>query len=143
MIWLIIAGVLLVIELLSGTIAFLCFSLGAIGGMIPALFGMSVVWQVVFCAVISILCFIFLRPAIRESSLQLKGKEARTNMDALIGRRGKVTHEVTAYADDKGRVQIDGDSWLAYTTSHECPIPKGAQVEVEGYDSIVLKVRPV
>lgn len=142
-IWLIIAASLLIIELLSGTALALCLAAGCLAAAIAAIFTGSLVWQASIFVVASVISLIFLGPAVRKLYAKSKGKvDASTNMDALIGRIGKVTHRVTNLADDKGRVQIDGDSWLAYTHSAAQPLERGTQVKVLAFDSNVIKVEP-
>lgn len=143
-IWLTIAAILLIIELLSGTAAALCLAAGCLVAIVPAIFGTGIVWQVTVAVAASVLALIFLGPAVRRLYARNKNPhESVSNMDALIGRIGKVTHRVTNLADDRGRVQIDGDSWLAYTNSPEQPLERGDQVVVESYDSIVICVKPL
>ncbi len=143
-IWLLSAAGLLIIELLSGTALALCLAAGCVLAAIAAPFTDSLAIQASVFVVASIISLIFLGPAVRKLYARSKGKvDTRSNMDALIGRIGKVTHRVTNLADDKGRVQIDGDSWLAYTHSAEQPLERGTQVKVLAFDSNVIKVEPL
>lgn len=143
-IWLTIAAILLIIELLSGTAAALCLAAGCLIAIVPAIMGLGIVWQVTVAVAASVAALIFLGPAVRRLYARNRNpRETASNMDALIGRIGKVTHRVTNLADDHGRVQIDGDSWLAYTNSPEQPLERGSQVIVESYDSIVICVKPL
>lgn len=142
-VWLISAVLMLVVEISTGSMVALCLSLGCLVAIIPDLAGVSAIWQTVVMIAASTAAFVFLRPTLRKLIKPKNTREYRTNMDALIGRTGKVTHQVTHHYDDNGRVQIDGDSWLAYTTSPDCPIPHGTQVVVEDYESLVLRVRPL
>lgn len=141
--WLIAAILLLILELLTFAAAALCVSVGCLLAIIPALLGCSWTVQVLVAVVGIVFAFIVFAPIVKRVYSRRPHRDTASNMDAIIGRVGKVTHEVTSQADDKGRVQIDGDSWLAYTTSPECPIPRGEQVIVEAYDSLVLRVRPL
>lgn len=142
--WLSAAALLLIIELLSGTAAALCLAAGCAVAGAASVFVDSLIWQMAIFVTASVAALIFMGPAVRRLYARNRHKEdTRSNMDAIIGRIGKVTHTVTNLADDKGRVQIDGDSWLAYTDSPEQPLPRGTQVKVESYDSIILKVKPI
>lgn len=142
--WLVAAALLFIIEIVGGTVALLCLGIGCVVAAVVAALGLSVVVQVLAAVVGTVLIFFLAGPAIRN--FYHKSKDVRhhiSNMDALIGRTGRVTVQITDKYTDGGRVQIDGDSWQAYTTSPSAPISVGAAVRVESYDSIVLHVRPV
>lgn len=142
--WLTAAAVLLIIELFSGSMVALCLAIGCIAAMIVAGIGCGLLPQLLILIVVTMVVLIFLGPAIKRLYRKTRhGHSNETNMAAIIGRVGKVTHRVTNHSDDHGRVQIDGDSWLAYTDSPEQPLERGTQVRVDAYDSIVLKVSPL
>lgn len=66
------------------------------------------------------------------------GREARTGMDALLGRKAVVTNEIRP--GDTGRVRIDGDNWQAVAPGVNFTIHKGTETVVTAYDSIILTV---
>lgn len=143
LIWLVCAIVLLIIEVLSGTVAALCLSVGCLLAMIPAAVnGDSTVVQFIVACVGAIAAFLILAPIIRKYKLnKASHSDQRSNMDALIGRTGIVTEPI--YPDGcQGRVKVDGDNWLAVTEARYCPVLKGETVEVLSYDSIIITVRP-
>ena len=53
----------------------------------------------------------------------------------MIGRSGTVIEEFTG----RGRVEVDGESWLADSDEH---LTAGQQIRVEAIDKLVLKVKP-
>ena len=57
-IWLIVMGLLLIIELLSQMMWALCLAVGCLGGLVGSLFGISVPWQVLISALLSI-CLLY------------------------------------------------------------------------------------
>lgn len=141
--WLIAAAILIIIEIVSGTVALLCVGMGCLAATLAAVLGLSVIAQAVAAVVVTVLIFVLAGPAIRN--FYHKSRDVRhhiSNMDALIGRTGRVTAQITDRYTDGGRVQIDGDSWQAYTTSPSAPLAVGSIVRVESYDSIVLHVKP-
>ncbi|MBD5230449.1 MAG: NfeD family protein [Bacteroidales bacterium] len=143
LIWLVCAIVLLIIEVLSGTVAALCLALGCVLAIIPAVIGAdAIVTQFIVACVGAVGSFIILAPVIRRYKLNKPDhRDQRSNMDAIIGRTGIVTEPI--YPDGRqGRVKVDGDNWLAVTDACYCPVLKGETVEVLSYDSIVIKVRP-
>ena len=136
-IWVIIALVFFVMEIFTAGFAVACFSFGAIAAAICALCKVPLVWQFVAFAVVSLLSLIFVRPLILK--VFYKGKEEKTNADALIGKTARVS-EALDPVTGKGRVAIDGDDWKAVPEDGQ-PIEKGETVVVTGRDSIILTVK--
>ena len=62
---------------------------------------------------------------------------SQSNVDALIGRIGRVTEAIEA--NGYGRVQIDGDSWKAKTRDGH-PVENGMKARVLSIDSIIITV---
>ena len=107
--WLILAGVLLIFEMFTGTFAFLIFSIGTIGGLILNLCGLSLVWQVVGFAVVCIITFIIfkLNPGIWSS----KSNEKFCS-DSIVGAKGVVVGSVNK---EGGMVKINGEECSAFS----------------------------
>ena len=137
-IWLIVAIILVIIEICTVAFGSICFAIGAAFSALAAGLGLSLTWQIVIFALVSLLTFIFLRPiAIRF--LDKKSQNVRTNADALVGRKGIVSERIDA-TQHTGRVAIDGDDWKAVAIDGSV-IEKGAEVEVIKRDSIILFVK--
>lgn len=136
--WLIAAIVLVIIEICTAGFGSICFAVGAGFAALVAGLGGSYVWQFVVFAAVSMLTFVFLRPiAIRW--LDSRSKDVKTNVDALVGRKGIVSERIDA-SQHLGRVAIDGDDWRA-VSSDGSVIEKGTSVEILKNDSIILTVR--
>ena len=144
-IWLIACGILLITEVLTQMLWALCLAVGCLLGFAGDLCGASPLWQFVLFIVGALLSYVLLVPLFqRWHALQVdrKGKAARTGMDALLGRRAVLSDEITAERPGRGR--IDGDNWQMVSDDKAVPaIPRGTEVVVTGYDSIILRVRPV
>lgn len=138
-IWLIVAIVLVIIELLTAGFGVICFAVGALFSALAAFLGMdSLVWQLLIFAVASVLCFIFLRPVVLRF-LDKKSKDVKTNADALIGKTAIVSETIDPSAN-QGRVAVDGDDWKAVSMDGSV-INKGEKVEIVSRDSIILTVK--
>lgn len=138
-IWLIVAIVLVIIELLTAGFGVICFAVGALFSALAAFLGMdSLVWQLLIFAVASVLCFIFLRPVVLRF-LDKKSKDVKTNADALIGKTAIVSETIDSSAN-QGRVAVDGDDWKAVSADGSV-INKGEKVEIISRDSIILTVK--
>lgn len=139
-IWLIAAIVLVIVELLTAGFGVICFAIGALFSALTAFLGLSLLWQLLVFAVVSLLTFIFLRPVIVKL-LDKKTVEVKTNADALIGKIAIVSETIDP-DKNTGRVAIDGDDWKAVTATGAV-INKGEKVKVLSRDSLILTVSSI
>lgn len=142
--WIIIAIVLLIVELLTQMIWTLCLAVGCIVAVVVNLSGLDAAWQVSVCGIGSVVAYFSLIPWFRkwqQRQEKRRGRDTRTGMDALPGRRAMVTEAIAG--GRLGRVRIDGDSWQARLTDSDAELPVGSEVVVEAYDSNILTVSPV
>ena len=142
-IWLIVAAVLVIAEVLTQMIWTLCFAIGCAGALVASLFGVGIVWQIVILAAVSVLAFLWLLPVFKrwhDNSNKKENRDDRTGMDALLGRRAVVTEEILP--GKLGRARIDGDNWQVRSSATQ-PVKAGSEVVVTAYDSIVLHVQPI
>ena len=142
-IWLIAVGILLIVEVLTQMMWALCLAVGCAVGIALSLAGTPFYWQIIIMAVVALLAYIVLVPAFQKwhaFSVDRKGKESRTGMDALLGRRTVISEEVRP--DRLGRARIDGDNWQVRCVKYQTKLPRGTEVVVTGYDSIILEVEP-
>ena len=137
-IWLIVAIILVIVEILTAGFGVICFAIGAAFSALVSALGGSFTWQVVVFVVVSLLAFIFLRPVVIRF-LDKKSKDVKTNADALVGRKGVVSECIDA-ENHTGRVAIDGDDWKAVSEDGSV-IEKGAYVEIVKLDSIIVTVK--
>ncbi len=143
-IWLIGAIVCGVIELLTQSVWTLCLSVGCVVALVACVFGVSLPVQLILLAA-GVLVMFFLAHRymnrLRKTASALEPQEMSSNMDALIGRVGRVTDEIAP--GHLGRVQIDGDSWQARAHHESESFSRGDQVKVLSYDSIIITVTKI
>ena len=136
-IWLVVAIIMLVIEVVTTGLATLWFALGAIVAMVMDLCGAPLTSQIIVMAIVSvasfILCMIWIRPKLE--SLRKKNIQ-RTNADRLIGREGVVIVPLNG-AEGKGQVKIDGQVWSAKA---DTDIAEGIKVTVKAIEGVKLVV---
>ena len=136
-IWLVIAIIMLIIEIVTTGLATLWFALGALVAMIMDLCGAPLPAQIIVMAVVSIvtfiLCMIWIRPKLE--SLRKKNVQ-RTNADRLIGREGVVIVPLNGL-EGKGQVKIDGQVWSAKA---DTDIAEGIKVTVKSIEGVKLVV---
>ena len=135
-VWAVVAVICLILELMAGDFFIICFSIGAVGGLLTALLSDSLYLQLFAFAVFTVLALVYVRPFAKR--YLHKGEDSRvSNADALMGRQGRVVE--TVKAGGFGRVQIDGDIWKAVTTGDQ-DISEGATVTVIDRASTIITV---
>lgn len=135
-VWAVVAVICLILELMAGDFFIICFSIGAVGGLLTALLSDSLYLQLFAFAVFTVLALVYVRPFAKR--YLHKGEDSRvSNADALMGRQGRVVE--TVKAGGFGRVQIDGDIWKAVTRG-EADIPEGSNVVVIDRASTIITV---
>ena len=138
-IWIIVALFFFILEIFTAGFAVACFSIGAIAAAIVAAIGGNLAWQLVIFSVFSFLSFITVRPFVLKHFYNSDEAQRKSNADALIGKKARVTEEINT-AEGKGRVAVDGDDWKAVTTTPDI-IPEGEYVTIVSRDSIILTVK--
>jgi membrane protein implicated in regulation of membrane protease activity len=125
-VWLIVAAVLGVAELLTMTFAFGLIAVAAVVAAVVGAFHMNLALQLAAFVVAAGAGLGFVRPiAVRH----LKQPPAlRTGAAALVGRSAIVLEEVSEHS---GRVRIDGEEWSSRPyLDDSLVIPVGTKVEV-------------
>lgn len=134
--WVLVTVVCLILELTSGDLFILCFSIGALVTAVLSAFGLGFYGQLAVFVVASVLSLLFVRPSLVKR-LHGRKKERLSNADALIGRIGRVSEAIEQ--GGYGRVAIDGDDWKA-VSSDGTYVPIGQNVRVVGRESIIITV---
>ena len=125
-IWLIVAAVLGVAELLTTTLAFGLIAVAALAAAVVGAFHLSFALQLVAFAVTAGAGLGFVRPIAIKHVKQPPA--LRTGVAALVGRSAIVLEEVTEHS---GRVRIDGEEWSSRPYLDESlVIPVGTKVDV-------------
>ena len=136
-VWLIVAAVLGVAELLTTTLAFGLLAIAAVAAAVVGAFHLSFALQLVAFAVAAGAGLGFVRPiAIKH----IKQPPAlRTGVAALVGRSAIVLEEVTEHG---GRVRIDGEEWSSRPYDESLIIPVGTKVDVMQIKGATVLVYP-
>jgi membrane protein implicated in regulation of membrane protease activity len=125
-VWLIVAAVLGVAELLTTTLALGLIAVAAVVAAVVGAFHLSFALQLIAFAVAAGAGLVFVRPIALRHIRQ--PPQLRTGTAALVGRTAIVLEEVT---DQGGRIRIDGEEWSSRTYVDDSPaIPVGAKVDV-------------
>ena len=121
-IWLSIVVILIFIEVITVGLTTVWFVISGIAAMILSLFIDSVEIEFAVFVLGGVLLLITTRPYLVK---KLKVKEAKTNLDRVIGMKGTVTEEIDLLKP--GEVKVDGKKWTAIADSN---IEVGKTVEV-------------
>ena len=137
--WLGGALILGVVEMLTVDLVFVMFAGGALAAMIVALLGLPAWAQVLTFALVSWALLQVARPT-AKAWIEASTPDTKTNVDALIGRRARVTQDFEPELR-LGRVAIDGDDWRAECTSDRA-LHVGDLVDIVRVESNTLVVKP-
>lgn len=135
--WTIVMIVCLILELSSGDFYVTCFAIGALISIGAAAMDAPFWLQVVVWAVCSILSILLIRPHLVKA-LHKGGEDRLSNIDALVGQVGEVSH--TIVAGEYGRVKLDGDDWKADAPGVTRNIEVGEKVKVIAHESVIISV---
>ena len=136
LVWLLAGIVCLILEMMSNDFFIMCFAIGSLCASLISLGIDSIVVQVMVFVIFTLLSIFYVRPIALKYFH--KGENQRlSNVDALIGREGKVTDKIET--GGYGRVKIDGDSWKAKSVDGQ-EIGVGDDVRILRLDSIIATV---
>jgi membrane protein implicated in regulation of membrane protease activity len=124
-VWLVVAALLAVGEVLTLGLVVGLVALGAVAGALAALAGAGIVLQTVAFLVASVALLGLVRPVARAHLRQ--PRSLRTGTAALVGARAVVLERVDMHG---GRVKIGGEVWSARAYDETQVIEPGATVEV-------------
>lgn len=137
--WAGVAILLLIAEIFVPGFWLFCISMGCLAGSAAAALNAGPTVQLITCAIASLVSFFTVRPVLVKRMFKDNG--VRTNVDALVGQRGKVTQDFDPGLR-LGRVAVVGDDWRAECTSDRS-LRVGDLVEVVRVDSNTLIVKPL
>jgi membrane protein implicated in regulation of membrane protease activity len=138
-VWIILAAVLGVAEMLTLTAALGLLALAALVAAAVAALGGDPVLQFGAFAVVAVAGLGLVRPLIHRQLQVRLGPQHKFGVAALVGRQARVVQEVTGHA---GRVQIGGEEWSARAYDETLVIPTGATVDVIQIEGATALVYP-
>ena len=124
-VWLGLAMLLGVLELVSLDLVLLMFAAGALAGMLADLANLGVPLQILAALATSIAMLAVVRPTVVKRLHG--GPDLRQGFDALVGEEGFTVAEITAQA---GQIKVAGEIWTARPYDETAVIPVGAKVRV-------------
>ena len=137
--WLIIAGVCLVIEIITVGFLVFWFAIGALMAMITSLFIDNLVIQTAVFVISSTILIFATKPFVKK--FVNNKNSVKTNVYSSIGKIGIVTKDIDSI-DGTGQVKVDGEVWSAIGLN-DINISKGTEVKVEEIKGVKAIVSPI
>lgn len=135
--WLGLFIILLVVEILTMGLTTIWFGGGAFVAFVASLFGAELEIQLSLFVVVSFVLLVFTRP---WAAKYLNRKTTKTNVDAIIGKTGRVTIPIDNM-QAMGEVVISGQEWSARAETDDITIAAGRSVCVTGVSGVKLIVK--
>ena len=135
--WLIVAGVLGVAELMTATLDLLLLAIAASAAAATAAIGLGMALQLLAFAVTAAAMITLVRPVARRHLTS--HPVLRTGVAALVGREAIVLSPVGREA---GLVRIGGEQWTARSYDPDLLIPAGIIVDVFAIEGATALVHP-
>lgn len=139
-VWLFVAVVLVVAELLTLAFVALYFAVGAVGAAIAGGLGANVGVQLAVFGIVSLASLVLTRRPLRRALSRTP--TVVSNAPTVVGKRAVVTRPILEGPGQRGQVRVGTEEWSARGES-ENAIAEGATVEVVAIDGVSLIVRPV
>jgi membrane protein implicated in regulation of membrane protease activity len=136
-VWLVLAAVLGVAEVMTTTLAFGLIAVGAVVAAVVGAAGMGLPFQLGAFTLAAAAGLVVVRPIAMRHIKQ--PPLLRTGTSALVGRSAKVVSEIT---DDGGQVRIGGELWSARPYDESQVIPVGSTVDVFAIEGATALVHP-
>lgn len=138
-IWLILAGVFLIVEIM--TVGFLIFwlSIGALLAMVVSFFTNNIIIQTSVFVISSAILILATKPFVQKFA---NNKNAiQTNVYSTIGKTGMVIKEIDSI-NSTGQIKVDGEIWSAVGLDNMA-ILKGTEVEIKEIQGVKAIVAPI
>lgn len=136
--WLSLAFLLAVAELLSLDLVLIMLAAGALAGAGVALVAPGLWWlQIVVALAVAVGTVFLLRPSLMAKMRNLPGY--RSSTANMVGSTGVATSQITRSG---GEIKVDGQSWSARPYASDVVIEQGTEVEVFEVDGAIAVVYP-
>lgn len=135
--WIVLLLFTIVLELITFDLVTIWFSVGAIGSLIAAALGASLLVQAIIFLSISIVLLIATRPIAKKF---MKREIIKTNADKIVGQQAVVTKDI--YSNEIGEIKVENALWRAVGIDKETYLV-GEMVNVKaisGTRAIVSKI---
>jgi len=137
-IWLSLAFLLAIAEIMSLDLVLIMLAVGALAGAGIAVIAPSLWWlQILVASGISIMMLLLLRPTLLAKVRSMPGY--RSSTAKMVGSSGVATSQIDKSG---GEIKVDGQSWTARPYSSDVVIEQGTEIEVYEIDGAIAVVYP-
>ncbi len=137
-IWLSLAFLLGIAEIMSLDLVLIMLAVGALAGAAIAVIAPSLWWlQILVASGISIMMLLLLRPTLLAKVRSMPGY--RSSTAKMVGSSGVATSQIDKSG---GEIKVDGQSWTARPYSSDVVIEQGTEIEVYEIDGAIAVVYP-
>ena len=138
-IWLIIAGICLIIEIMTVGFLIFWFAIGALLAMVVSFFTNNVIIQTSVFVISSTILIFATKPFVKKFA---NNKNAiQTNVYSTVGKIGIVTKDIDSL-QSLGQVKVGGEVWSAIGLD-DMNIPQGTEVEIKEIKGVKAIVAPL
>lgn len=138
-IWLLIAGVCLVAEIITVGFLVFWFAIGALIAMVVSFFVDNLIIQTTVFVISSAFLIFATKPFVKK--FVHNENSVKTNVYSIIGKTGIVTKDIDSI-NSTGQIKVDGESWSAIGENNG-NIQKGTKVEILKIDGVKAIVTPI
>jgi membrane protein implicated in regulation of membrane protease activity len=136
--WLSLAFLLAVAEILSLDLVLIMLAVGALAGAGVAVVAPDLWWlQILVAAGVSVGMLMLLRPTVMARVRNMPGY--RSSTDKMVGSSGVAVSQIDKSG---GEIKVDGQSWTARPYSSDLVIAQGEEIEVYEIDGAIAVVYP-
>ena len=137
-IWLSIAFLLAVAEIMSLDLVLIMLAVGALAGAGMSVLAPGVWWlQILVAAGVSVSMLLLLRPTVLAKVRSMPGY--KSSAAKMVGSTGVAVSQVDRSG---GEIKVDGQSWTARPYSIDLVIEQGTEIEVYEIDGAIAVVYP-
>lgn len=138
-IWLIMAGICLIIEMMTVGFLIFWFAIGALLAMVVSFFTNNVIMQTSVFVISSTILIFATKPFVKKFA---SNKNAiQTNVYSTVGKIGIVTKDIDSI-QSLGQVKVGGEVWSAIGLD-DMNIPQGTEVEIKEIKGVKAIVAPL
>jgi len=137
-IWLSLAFLLAIAEIMSLDLVLIMLAVGALAGAAVAVVAPTLWWlQILVATGISVVMLLLLRPTLLAKVRNMPGY--RSSADKMVGSSGVAISQIDKSG---GEIKVDGQSWSARPYSSDVVIEQGTEIEVYEIDGVIAVVYP-
>lgn len=137
-VWLILAGIFAIGEVLTTGFLIFWLSLGSLIAMVVSFFIPDIIVQTTIFLISSVILILATKPLVKKFA---NIETVKTNAYSIIGKKGIVTNDINSI-NSTGQVKIEGELWSAIGKD-DMDIPKGTEVKVNEIKGVKVIVTPI